>query len=44
MRKLRITYETPFGAFENWLEASDICQERDLDPVLAIKVVREEVA
>ena len=44
MRKFRITYETPFGAFENWLEASDRCQQADLDPVAAIKIIRTEVA
>jgi len=44
MRKFRITYETPFGSFENWLEASDRCQQADLDPVTAIKIIRTEVA
>ena len=44
MRRLRITYETPLGTFENWLETSDRCQQADLDPVTAIKIIRTEVA
>ena len=44
MRKFSITYETPFGAFENWLDARDRCQQADLDPVTAIKIIRTEVA
>jgi len=44
MKKFSITYETPFGAFEYWLEASDRCQQADLDPVTAIKIIRTEVA
>lgn len=44
MKKFSITYETPFGAFENWLEASDRCQQADPDPVTAIKIIRTEVA
>jgi len=39
--RFSIKYETPFGTFENWLEASDRCQKADLDPVTAIKVIRE---
>ena len=34
----------PLRGFENWLEASDRCQQADLDPVTAIKIIRTEVA
>ena len=42
--RFSIKYETPFGTYENWLEASDRCQKADLDPVAAIKIIRTEVA
>jgi hypothetical protein len=34
-------YETPFGSFRDWIEAAERCEKSDVDPIVAIKIIRE---
>jgi len=38
---MKITYETPFGTFGDWISAAERCEASDLDPITSIKIVRD---
>lgn len=34
-------YESPFGSFDDWIKAADRCEKSDMDPITAIKIIKE---